>query len=94
MQFSFGCSVNIYSVNIYPKEVCYEKYDKSQGRIQYNTIQYNTIQYNTIQLYCLCVENFAFWLVIYIKHSIQLTIKHQQLSETRSQKPLKYKENT
>ena len=89
MQFSFGCSVNIYSVNIYPKEVCYEKYDKSQGRIQYNTIQYNTIQ-----LYCLCVENFAFWLVIYIKHSIQLTIKHQQLSETRSQKPLKYKENT
>ena len=84
MQFSFGCSVNIYSVNIYPKKVCYEKYDKSQGRIQYNTIQ----------LYCLCVENFAFWLVIYIKHSIQLTIKHQQLSETRSQKPLKYKENT
>ena len=26
-----------------------------------------TIQYNTIQLYCLCVEKFAFWLVIYIK---------------------------
>ena len=24
-------------------------------------------QYNTIQLYCLCVEKFAFWLVIYIK---------------------------
>ncbi len=27
----------------------------------------NTIQYNTIQLYCLYVEKFAFWLVIYIK---------------------------
>ena len=26
-----------------------------------------TIQYNTIQLYCLYVEKFAFWLVIYIK---------------------------
>ena len=23
--------------------------------------------YNTIQFYCLCVEKFAFWLVIYIK---------------------------
>ena len=28
---------------------------------------YNTIQYNTIQLYCLYVDKFAFWLVIYIK---------------------------
>ena len=26
-----------------------------------------SIQYNTIQLYCLCVEKFAFWLIIYIK---------------------------
>ena len=26
-----------------------------------------TIQYNIIQLYCLYVEKFAFWLVIYIK---------------------------
>ncbi len=25
------------------------------------------IQYNTIQLYCLYVEKFAFWLIIYIK---------------------------
>ena len=25
------------------------------------------IGYNTIQLYCLCVEKFAFWLVIYIR---------------------------
>ena len=25
------------------------------------------VQYNTIQLYCLYVEKFAFWLVIYIK---------------------------
>ena len=25
------------------------------------------IQYNTIELYCLYVEKFAFWLVIYIK---------------------------
>ena len=29
------------------------------------TIQHN----NTIRLYCLCVEKFAFWLVIYVKHS-------------------------
>ena len=44
-----------------------------------------TMQYNTIQLYCLCVEKFAFWLVvIYIKHSIYLTTKRQQLNETRS----------
>ena len=27
----------------------------------------STIQYNTIQLYCLYVEKFAFWLVVYIK---------------------------
>ena len=26
-----------------------------------------SIMYNTLQLYCLCVEKFAFWLVIYIK---------------------------
>ena len=38
------------------------------------------MKYNTIQLYCLCVEKFAFWLVIYIKHSIYLSIKHQQLN--------------
>ena len=25
------------------------------------------VQYDKIQLYCLCVETFAFWLVIYIK---------------------------
>ena len=25
------------------------------------------LQYTTLQLYCLCVEKFAFWLVIYIK---------------------------
>ena len=25
------------------------------------------VQYNTIQLYCLCIEKFAFWHVIYIK---------------------------
>ena len=31
-----------------------------------------------------CVEKFAFWLVVFIKHSIYLTIKHQQLNETRS----------
>ena len=44
------------------------------------------LQYDTIQLYCLYVEKFAFWLVIYIKkkHSIQLTIKPQQLNKTRS----------
>ena len=59
----------------------------------------NVIIKHTIQLYCLCVEKFAFWLVIYIKtfskmnnktsiiyikNSIKLTIKHQQLNETRS----------
>ena len=42
-------------------------------------------EYSTIQLYCLCVEKFAFWLVIYNnKKSIQLTIKNQQLNKTRS----------
>ena len=42
----------------------------------------NTIQYNFIVC---CVEKFAFWLVIiYIKHSIKLTIKHQLPNETRS----------
>ena len=30
-----------------------------------------------IQLCCLCVETFAFWLVIYMKHSIHLTITHR-----------------
>ncbi len=52
---------------------------------QYGVVQQSTqmkVKYNAIQLYCLCVEKFAFWLVIYIKHSIHLTIK-QQLSETR-----------
>ena len=29
---------------------------------------YSSIINNTIQLYCLCVEKFAFWLVIYIKN--------------------------
>ena len=47
---------------------------------QYGAVQQSTTQmkvkYNTIQLYCLCIEKFAFWLVIYIKHSIHLTIKH------------------
>ena len=42
-----------------------------------------TIQDNAIQLYCLWVEKFAFLLVIYIKHSIHLTIKRQQLNEAR-----------
>ena len=42
------------------------------------------VQYIAIQLYYLFVEKFAFWLIIYIKHSIHLTIKHQQLNETRS----------
>ena len=28
---------------------------------------HEVIQYNTIQLYCLCVEKFAFWLVIYMQ---------------------------
>ena len=27
----------------------------------------NHLQYSAIQLHCLCVENFVFWLVIYIK---------------------------
>ena len=52
------------------------------------------VQYDIIQLYCLCVETFAFWLVIYIKtfnkinnktsnyikSFIKLTIKHQQFA--------------
>ena len=28
--------------------------------------------YNTLQLYCVCVEKFAFWFVIYINHSKKL----------------------
>ena len=40
--------------------------------------------YITVQLYCLCVEKFAFWLVIYIKHSIHFTMKHQIFNKTRS----------
>ena len=40
------------------------------------------IQYNMVQLYCLWVEKFAFWLVIYIKHSIRFTIKHEQFSQS------------
>ena len=35
-----------------------------------------TLQHNTIQLYCLCVEKFAFWFIIYIKHSVHFTLKH------------------
>ena len=31
----------------------------------------------TIQISCFCVEKFAFWLVIYIKHSIMFTVKQQ-----------------
>ena len=47
--------------------------------------KFTNIHSTTIQLYCRYVEKFAFWLVIYIKkHSIQLTIKHQQLNKTRS----------
>ena len=37
-----------------------------------------------IQLYCLRVEKFAFWLIIYIKHSMHFTIKHQQFNKTWS----------
>ena len=39
---------------------------------------YNTVYYNSVQLYCLFVEKFAFWFIIYIKHSMHCTIKHQQ----------------
>ena len=42
------------------------------------------IQYNTIQLYCLYVEKFAFWLVIYIKTFNTVNNKHQQLNKTWS----------
>ena len=38
---------------------------------QYGAVQQSTqmkVKYNTIQLYCLCVEKFAFWLIVYIKH--------------------------
>ena len=39
------------------------------------------VSWFTIQLYCLCIEKFAFWRVIYIKIIQQLTIKRQQLGE-------------
>ena len=38
--------------------------------------QNNSRTYNTLQLYCLCVNKFACWLVIHIKHSLHFTIKH------------------
>ena len=34
---------------------------------------------NTIQLYCLCVEKFAFWLIVYIKHLIHFIVKHSTI---------------
>ena len=40
--------------------------DRQRERERETDRQYN-IQYNTVQLYCLYVEKFAFWLVIYIK---------------------------
>ena len=41
---------------------------KKLGTLEYIPAPTIIIQfYNTIQLYCLCVEKFAFWLVIYIK---------------------------
>ena len=39
---------------------------------------YSTVYYNSVQLYYLFVEKFAFWFIIYIKHSMHCTIKHQQ----------------
>ena len=39
---------------------------------------------NTIQLYCLWVEKFAFWLVIYINTFNTVNNKTSTLSETRS----------
>ena len=39
---------------------------------------------NAIQLCCLCVEISALYLVVYIKHSIHFTIKHQQFHNTLS----------
>ena len=40
---------------------------KREGRSLWKISFSIHIQYNTIQLYCLCVEKFAFWLIIYIK---------------------------
>ena len=50
----------------------------------YQDVISKMVEYNTIQLYCPCVEKFAFWLVMYIKHSVHLTIKHQKFSKTLS----------
>ena len=47
------------------------------------TIQYNTIQYNTTWL-SVCREICFLARHLHKKHSIQLTIKHQQLNKTRS----------
>ena len=45
-------------------------------------VTYNKQGVVTIQLYCFCVEKFAFWLNIYINHSIHFTIKQQQFNKT------------
>ena len=48
--------------------------------------------YNTIQLYCLCVEKFAFWLVIYIKtfnkKNIDNSTKHGAKNRSNTRKIL------
>lgn len=36
---------------------------------------------NTVQLYDVCVGKFAFWLVIYRKHSVHFTIKHATIQQ-------------
>ena len=61
-----------------------EKRKKEKKKIEREKETKKEEEYNTIQLYCLCVEKFAFWLVIYIKLSIHFTIKHQQFNKTRS----------
>jgi len=56
----------------------------SRGHKTTTTTQRSQVQKDTIQLHCLYVEKFAFWLVIYIKHSIHFTIKHKQADENRN----------
>ena len=49
-------------------DVKYNVYLLTFRRWAHSQVQFNAaLQYNTVQLYCLYVEKFAFWLVIYIK---------------------------
>ena len=65
-------------------EVAWPKGVKIKGLLNWSRWECNDWRCGTLQLYCLCVEKFASWFVIYIKHSIHFTINHQQLNKAYS----------